>query len=453
MNLQTSPREARVGAPAARPQFLTGLATDFIVGLVALAGLTWQIWSDSAYTGDDANTLFPVAQHDVVSTLHYYIRPIEYAVVQAANQVWLPGWLVVSVLCAVLAACLQVRNAEIVVRRSFPPVLRAALVAGSPLWFYAISQVDTVSQSLCNLAFAAALHCLLRVLFVPDEPRAGRWLAALNLLSAVLLYTKELSVAASFVLPAAGAWIAWRKGLRRDAAWLASGLVLLVLFVGWIVLKLHFKSQMPEESGHYNLTPGPIDIARNTLATLAFGLTPLPTGLLSLAAFAKVWTLCGVAAAATLAWAAARLPWRDGAVRWFAFAIVGTCLPMFYVHSSELYVSMLGTLFVSIVVAMLRLRTDVTFAWCAVLLACSYANGFIYFHAAWLQAHGLERTAYSVYWGPNGMGQEKAPGALDCPLGRTVSVSWNCGELLCHQAGGDVIRVIVPHAERCTPAR
>jgi hypothetical protein len=449
MNMLPSARSRPASLdPAGSGGRLTDALADLALAGLVVAGICVQVLLLGEYTGDDVNTLLPVARHSVALTIFYYIRPIEYLIVQVANQVAMPLWIAVSGLCAVGAAWIQVRNVEILLGRAFPAALRRAIVAGSPLWFYAVSQVDTVSQSLCNLAFAGALHCLLRVLTEPSRERTDRWLVGLNLLAAVLLYTKELAITASCILPAIGAWLAWRRR-RAGAGYLASGLLFVAALGLWVYLKLTFKSMMPEASGHYNLSPGLGDIARNTIATLAFGVTPLPTSLLSLARLATLWTACGVAATLVLLWAAIRLPWRTPAVRWLACAVVVGCIPMFYVHASELYASMLAPLFVALVIGQLAPPRVAAFGYCVLLAACSYVNAWVYFHADRLHALGIERTPYSVYWGPNGVAFEKKPGELACPILRTTGVAWDCGVLVCQGRDGDVARTPIPHAPTC----
>jgi hypothetical protein len=434
--------------PAGSGGPLSDVVADLALAGLVVAGLCLQVLLLGEYTGDDVNTLLPVARHSVALTIFYYIRPIEYLVVQVANQVAMPLWIAVSGLCAVGAAWIQVRNVEILLERPFAPMLRRAIVAGSPVWFYAVSQVDTVSQSLCNLAFAGALHCLLRALTEPSRDRADRWLVGLNVLAAILLYTKELAITASCILPAIGAWLAWARR-RASAGQVASGLLFVAALGLWVYLKLAFKSMMPEASGHYNLSPGLADIARNTVATLAFGVTPLPTSLLSVARLATIWTACGVAAAMVLLWAVILLPWRVAAVRWLACAVLVGCIPMFYVHASELYASMLAPLFVALVVGQLALPRVVALGYCVLLAACSYVNAWVYFHADRLHALGVERTPYSVYWGPNGVAFEKKPGELACSILRTTRVTWDCGVLVCRGRDGDVARTPIPHAPIC----
>jgi hypothetical protein len=444
----STPRRPASLAPAGSGGRLSDALVDLALAALLVAGICAQVLLLGVYTGDDVNTLQPVARHSVALTIFYYIRPIEYLVVQMANELAMPLWLAVSGLCAVGAAWLQVRNAEIVLGTAFTPALRRVIIVGSPLWFYAVSQVDTVSQALCNLVFAGALHCLLHALLEPTRERAARWLVGLNLLAALLLYTKELAITASCILPAIGAWLAWRRRAMNPAV-LASGLVFVVALGAWIYLKLAFKSMMPESSGHYNLSPGLGDIARNTVATLAFGVTPLPTSLLSVARVASVWTACGVISTLLLLLALSRLSWRTPAVRWLAFAVAVSCIPMFYVHASELYASLLAPLFVALVIGQLSPPRVVAFGYCIVLAACSYVNAWVYFHAETLRGLGIERAPYSVYWGPNGIGFEKKAGELACPILKTTSVAWDCGVLVCRGRDGDVARIPIPHAPSC----
>ncbi len=415
---------------------------EFVLACIALAGICAQIMAWAAYTGDDINTLAPVARHSVMATIVYYIRPIEYYLVEAANQVWLPLWLFVSALACAAAACVHLLTVERLTGQRIGRAVGCAIVAGSPIWFYAISQVDTVSQSLCNLVFAGALHSLVRVLQAPSRDDSERWYLALNLLCGVLLFTKELAIGAACVLPAVGLWH-YLRNRRIKAGYAASAVLFAVLLAAWVALKLAFKSQMPEASGHYNLSPSLTDIARNVVASLAFGVTPLPSSFLSIASLAKVWTVCGSIAALLAIWACTRLQWRSAAIKWWAFAMLGACSPMFYVHASELYASMIGTLLAGIVVTRLRLPAWAAGVYGVALVACSYINAYVYYHGDELAQAGVTRTLYSVYYGPNGQSFPKHEGDLACPVGRTVSVSFADGVLTCYDSAGGVLQSFI----------
>jgi hypothetical protein len=432
--------------PGPRSTAAQGVGPGASVGLfevalacIAVAGICAEIWMWATYTGDDINTLAPVARHSLMSTIVYYIRPIEYFVVQGANRTWLPLWLVGSALACVAAATVHLHTVQLITGRTFDRAVGLAIIAGSPVWFYAISQVDTVSQSLCNLAFAGALYSLVRLLQAPERDDAERWYVALNILSSLLLFTKELAIGAACILPAIGLWLYFRQR-RFKIGYCASAVLFALSLAGWVALKIAFRSQMPEASGHYNLSPSLVDIARNSVASLAFGVTPLPTSLLSIARLSVLWTVCGSAAALAVLWAGSRMGWRTAAVRWWGLAMLGSCAPMFYVHASELYASMLGTLLVGIVVAEFRFSRWATFAYAAALLTCSYINAFVYYHGAELARAGVERALYSVYFGPNGQSFPKHAGDLDCPVGRTANVSFDDGVLFCHDADGNLIQ-------------
>ena len=418
-----------------------GRLVEFALACLAVSGICVQILLWATYTGDDINTLAPVARHSLMATIFYYIRPIEYWLVLAANQVWLPAWQILSALVCVGAACIHLRTVERLTGRQVGRVAGWTIVACSPVWFYAISQVDTVSQSLCNLAFAASLLALVRALQAPASADSERWFVALNVLGTLLLYTKELAIGAACVLPAIGLW-QYLRHRRLRAGYAASALLFALGLVGWVALKIAYKSQMPEASGHYNLSPGPVDIARNVVASLGFGVTPVPSSLLSIAATVKLWSVCGSIGALVALGACARLDWRSAAVRWWALAMLGACAPMFYVHASELYASMIGTLLVGLVVVGLRLPTWAALAYGAALLACSYINAYVYYHGGDLARAGVERSLYSVYYGPNGQSFPKREGALDCPVSRTASVSYADDSLTCHDAAGGVIQVV-----------
>lgn len=433
----TSSVELRAG-PAPSDERRHWIAA-FALACLAVSGICVQILMWAAYTGDDVNTLAPVGRHSLLATIVYYIRPIEYWLVLAANQVWLPLWTIVSALVCVAAASIHLLTIERLTGRQFASATRWAIVAGSPVWFYAISQVDTVSQSLCNLAFAGALHCLVRVLREPASDDSESWYVALNLSSSLLLFTKELAIGAACVLPAIGLW-QYVRHRRPRIGYAASAVLYALCLAGWLALKIAYKSQMPEASGHYNLSPNLVDIARNVVVSLAFGVTPVPSSLLSIARLATLWTACGSLAALVLLWACSRLDWRTATVKWFAFAMLGACSPMFYVHSSELYASMIGTLLVGILVVGCRMSTRVSLLYGTALLACSYINAYLYYHGADLAAAGVERKLYSVYYGPNGQSFPRQEGDLACPVTRTAFVTFEDNALICHDASGAVLQ-------------
>ncbi len=442
-----TPRD-RVPTPVREAGWPAGLA-EFALACLAVAGVCLQAWLWGEYTGDDINTLGPVARHSLMGTIAYYIRPLEYFVVEGANRVWLPLWLVASGLAAVGAAWIHVRSAELVVGRRLDRTVRFAIIVGSPLWFYTVSQIDTVSESLCNLAFAAALRCLVCILFAPQQRDRERWFIALNVLASLLLYTKELAIGAACVLPAIGLWLYLRAN-RRGIAYAASALLFALSLAGWVALKIAFRSQMPEAADHYNLSPSLLDIARNTVATLAFGVTPLPTSLLSMSRLSLVWTACGALSALIALWAGSRLDWRSPAVRWLGLAMLGTWAPMFYVHASELYATMFGTLLVAILIVELRLPKPAALTYCAALLACSYLNAVVYYQGERRLPPEIGRVPYSVYFGPNGQSFVKPAGALACPIARTATVSVDCALLVCQDASGAVLQTFQPHGWRCT---
>lgn len=426
-----------VHAAPSRRSWLAG----FALACLAVSGICVQIFMWATYTGDDINTLAPVARHSLMATIVYYIRPIEYWLVLAANQVWLPAWQIVSALLCVGGACIHLRTVERLTGRQAGRAVGWVIVACSPVWFYAISQVDTVSQSLCNLFFAASLFALVRVLQSPARDDEERWYVALNLLCTMLLYTKELAIGAACVLPAIGLWH-YLRHRRLRPGYAASTVLFALALVGWLVLKVTYRSQMPEASGHYNLSPSLVDIARNVVASLGFGVTPVPSGLLSIAALVKVWVTCGSIGALVAMWACSRLDWRLAAVRWWAFAMLAACAPMFYVHTSELYASMIGTLLVGLIVVGLRMPRWAALAYGAALLACSYVNAYLYYHGADLVRAGVERSLYSVYYGPNGQSFAKTAGALDCPVARTAAVEFVDDSLVCRDVAGGVIQVV-----------
>ncbi len=398
--------------------------------ILAVSAIGLFVWRYGMYSGDDRITLFAVAQHSLDSTFKDYIRPLEYLAVEAANRLFLPIWIAISIAAAVTAAMVNVRTAEMVTNSRLDRRLRLLAVVGSPLWFYTVSQVDTVSQALCNLLFSAALFCLAGLLFNAKSPETTRLATAINVICSLLLYTKELALAAALVLPAIAAFHQLRAR-RWSYYYVLSGVTLAVAVMAWIALKLVYRGMLPEADGRLNMTPGVLDVVRNTVATFAFPLVPLPSSFLSFSRLESAWVVCGVLATSYFFWSMRRLDWRATQVRWFVLAVLGSCFPMFYVHASELYASMVGSLFLTMLLLLTPENVWLKRSYCALLLACSYANCAAYFNYDLIEGANLERKAYSVYFGPNGLYFGKQRVAAICPVRTTRSVAWSGERIVC----------------------
>lgn len=393
-----------------------------VVGIIGIV-----VWLNGAYTGDDRNTLYPVAQHSLTGLIRYYMRPIEYFVVQAANYFWLPSWIAASVIFCVSASVAHLRTAEIVLNTQIDNRLKALVVVGNPVWFYAVSQVDTVSESLCNLIFSICLLNLANLLFSSDGGEANKRAANVNLYAALLLFTKELAVSAAFVLPAIAALEQVR--FRRWDMRYAFSLVLLALaFVVWGAAKITLGGMLPESGGHYNTTPGLIDLVRNTMAAFSFALTPLPSSFISMSFLTWIWSAAGICTTIVFFWTLRRINWQvAGRIR-MAVAVLGACFPMFYVHVSELYASMISGLLIAVFVLLIKSRR-IAESYCVSLLACSLINCAIYYNPEPISA--AERRPYSIYFGPNGQFFGETKTEHLCRIRETRTVEWNNDRLLC----------------------
>lgn len=400
-------------------------------GLVS--GISFLAWANGVYLGDDGNTLFPVAQHSLLSTVKYYIRPLEYYLLQGANAVGLQVWVAASLALAVFASVLQVKTVERIVGTPFGWPLAPLVAAASPLWFYVLSQVDTISQAICDVTLAGAVYLLFTRVVPPKAERVAAPAALVNLLAAFLLYSKELAVVAAVVLPMITIWIVWRRR-QINLVFVASVLLFGVASLGWLYLKMKFPSQRPEAGGHYNLSPSPMTILTNLLSVAAFPSTPLPTAFLSIAKLRTVWSVVALACAGILTLALGRLALRHPnarQVRLLLIILAGSAVPIIYVHSSELYGPMLGGYLIPLLIGAWPGRQTLKVGYCLALLACSYGNAALYYAGPHVSEHGFARVEYSIYDGPNGIYHNGALNKSLCPIRGTDQVAWSCGVLRC----------------------
>ncbi len=392
-------------------------------------------WRYGGYTGDDKNALEPVARHSFHLALQLLLRPIEYTVVQAANLIDLQMWLLASLPMAVAASMLQVSTAEAVLQRRLTPLLKIAVIAGSPLWFQVISQIDTVSQSLCNLSFALAVYLLLVKVMPSNGKTASQAAAGVNLTCCVLLFSKELALAAALLIPFMTAIFVWRKK-AIDRVYLASASAFLLAVPTWMYLKLYFGSLMPGATGHYNVTPSASKIGTNVLSLIGFPITPIPTSFLSFSQLKPLWMIMAVAMIfvfVLVAWRLAKKPDNRSSFLLLGTILVGACAPIIVVHSSELYASMIGGYLTAMLISATSWKSSVKFAYAAALLMCSYVNAWIYYNAESIPDWMGGRVEYSLYNGPDGrfhLGKLKKP---ICPIFGTHSVSWIDNQVACNR--------------------
>jgi hypothetical protein len=103
------------------------------------------------YYSDDVYVLYQVAVHSLAAIPWLVVRPLQYLIVLAANYVYLPLWLGVSLVCAIGTAILSALACERLFGRQLPRAGWWVLGVANPLLFYLVSQPDVVSQALCNL--------------------------------------------------------------------------------------------------------------------------------------------------------------------------------------------------------------------------------------------------------------------------------------------------------------
>ncbi|KGM39383.1 hypothetical protein JY96_03355 [Aquabacterium sp. NJ1] len=408
-----------------------------LIPVLLVAGITLMTWQYGGYMGDDKNALAPVARHSLILALQYFLRPFEYGIVQTANLTNLQLWPWASLLMAVSASTLQVKTIEAILQKEFTPAIRIAATAASPLWFQLISQVDTVSQSLCNLTFSAAIYVLLTQVLPDGKTRVTPWAALVNLLCCVLLFSKELAVAAALLTPLVTAIIVYQKR-ALDRLYIASVLLVAATTPLWLYLKLSFNSLMPGATGHYNTALSASKLGTNLISLAGFPLTPVPTSFLSFATLKPIWMAASLLMISLFFWSVWRLA-KQGHNKsnlWLlAILLIGGCAPLIYIHSSELYVSMIGGYLTTLVIGVGLSNVALKLAYASALLACSYINAWIYYKAEFLPKWAADqRIEYSLYNGPDGRFYRGKLTTPICPILGTDSVSWMDGRVQCDRA-------------------
>ena len=375
-----------------------------VLGILILQALTLRY---GVYYADNILVLHPVAVHSLTESLRIFVRPLEYLIVLAANNVYLPLWLGVSLLCTVGATILSALACELVFERQLPKAGWWVLGLANPLLFYPVSQ-PIVSQALSNLLFAGALLAFISELHrLPGRPPCG-WRADcgsvfLNLMAAALFFTKETAVAAAIVLPTATALIRL-KARRFSRIFLCSLLLPIAAAACWILLKLKFPSSqfMTEEAstaGRYSLRLSPIRWGENFITTLAFPITPLPSSFIGFRAIENALDR-GRARVRffSFIWVLLRESLRQPKIVLPLLVVASCCAPMILVRSSELYSSMIAPFAVSIVLlfGISKMRW-LSLAYGLLLYAASLGNGIIYYLGADFNLLGLQHLPYSIY--------------------------------------------------------
>jgi hypothetical protein len=315
---------------------------------------------------------------------------------------------------------------ERLLERQLPKAGWWALGIANPLFFLLVSQPDLVSQALSNLLFAGAMLGFISELYllrrrVPSDAVA----ICLNLISAVLFFTKETAVAAAVVIPAVTTILRF-KARRLSPIFLFSLLLPVAAAAGWFWLKLEYPLMLPTEPGRYSLKINPVMWVQHLVVTVAFSITPLPTSFLEFELLRELWVAVAVASVGLFGWILLDQSRRRPRIVVPLIVVAASCAPMILIHASEYYSTMIAPLLVSMVclVTIPKMRR-ITLVYAVMLYGASLGNGIIYCLGADFDLLGLQRLGYSIY----GRQYQFYP---ICPIGTTAHVGWDgtaAGEL------------------------
>jgi hypothetical protein len=407
-----------------RPEIIvSGLVGS--LGILLLYGLL--LHCGVYYYSDDVYVLYSVAVHHLTAIPWHVVRPLQYWIVLAANYVYLPLWLGASLLCVVGATILSALACERLFERQLPKAGWRILALANPLLFYLVTQPDTVSQALCNLLFAGALLAFISEFHrlqdqAPRSQRAEGTAAVLNIVAAVLFFTKETGVAAAIVLPATAALIRF-KTRRLSTIFLGSLLLPIASGFGFVWLSLKFPSLLvpDEEWARYGLQLSPVTWAKNFILTIAYPVTPLPSSFIEFEILRPLWVGVALVSAilfiGILLYESRRQPTRLIPL----LVVVASLAPMILVRTDELYPSMIAPFAVAIVLlfGFSRMRR-LSLGYGLLLYVASLTNGAIYCLGSDFNLLGLEHLDYSIY----GKTYQVDP---ICPISTTTHVAWDAG--------------------------
>jgi hypothetical protein len=391
------------------------------LGIVLLDTLI--LWSGVYYYFDDIHVLYPVAVHSLETSFWPTTRPLQYLVVQAANNVYLPLWLGASLLCVVGATVLSGLACERLFERRLPRSGWWILGLANPLLFYLVSQPDVVSQALCNLLFAGALLAFVIELDrlrgqMPSGWRADRVSVFLNFMAAALFFTKETGVAAAIVLPAATALMRL-KARRLSPIFLVSLLLSIVAAGGWFFLKLKYQSILPTHEGRYGLSLNPIIWGKNIVVTFAFPITPLPSSFIGFELLRSLWIIVSLGSILFFFKLILQKSLNNPRIIFPLIVIFVSCAPMILIRTDELYPTMIGPFVVSVILLFLTSRMRrLSLVYGLLLYVASLGNAIIYSLGADFNLLGLQRLQYSIY----GKDYQRDP---ICPILTTAHVAWD----------------------------
>jgi hypothetical protein len=377
------------------------------------------------YYSDDVNVLYPVAVKNLMVSRGDSVRPLEYLIVLAANKLYLPLWLIASLLCVVGAAIVSGLACERLFERQLPKAGWRILGLANPLAFYIVSQPDEVATALSDLLFAVAIFTFISEFYRLRAQPTSSWRDdltgfSLNLVSAALLFTKETAVAAAVVMPAVTAFIRFRVN-RLSHIFLLSLLFPVGAAGVWILLKLDNPILFPTApgTGRYYLKLDPITWAQNFVVTFALPITPLPTSFMEFELLRPLWVAAAIGSfilfVSFILWQALRRP----RIIVPLLVVVVSSAPMILVHSSEKYSTMFTPLMISTVLIFTVTKARrVALSYGLLLYIAAVANGVIYCLGVDFNLLGLERLDYSIY----GKGYQFYP---ICPIRTTTRVGFD----------------------------
>jgi hypothetical protein len=385
------------------------------------------------YDLEDKIVLYGVAVHSVMArfTVDTWVRPLEYLILLAANNIYFPLWLGASLLCVVGATILSALACEVLFERQVPKAGWWVLGIANPLLFLLVSAPSSVAQCLCNLLFAGAMLAFISELHrLRNQPPSGGWradriAAFLNLMAAALFFTKENGVAAAVVLPAATALIRL-KTRRLSRIFLFSLLLPIGAASIWILIKLQLPLSRYLTTGEqYSLKLNPITWGENFMITLAFPVTPLPSSFIAFDLLRTLWVVVALGFVTLFIGLILRVSLRQPKIILPLLVVAASCAPMILIHSSELYSTMIAPFAVSIVLlfGVSKMRWP-SLGYGLLLYAASLGNGIVYCLGADFDLLGLQRLPYSIY----SKNRHQDP---TCPIGTTAHVAWDGTAIIC----------------------
>jgi hypothetical protein len=385
------------------------------------------------YDLEDKIVLYGVAVHSVMArfTVDTWVRPLEYLILLAANNIYFPLWLGASLLCVVGATILSALACEVLFERQVPKAGWWVLGIANPLLFLLVSAPSSVAQCLCNLLFAGAMLAFISELHrLRNQPPSGDWradriAAFLNLMAAALFFTKENGVAAAVVLPAATALIRL-KTRRLSRIFLFSLLLPIGAASIWILIKLQLPLSRYMTTGEqYSLKLNPITWGENFMITLAFPVTPLPSSFIAFDLLRTLWVVVALGSVTLFIGLLLRVSLRQPKIILPLLVVAASCAPMILIHSSELYSTMIAPFAVSIVLlfGVSKMRWP-SLGYGLLLYAASLGNGIVYCLGADFDLLGLQRLPYSIY----SKNRHQDP---TCPIGTTAHVAWDGTAIIC----------------------